>query len=70
MTNDATTRPPRAPLAALERQFLATYVAGAGHDLQQLLARDDEVARQAGRLGEQVHPVTPTVPRVPPRSPE
>ena len=46
MTTDTTTRPLRAPLASLERQFLAAYVAGAGHDLQQLLARDDEVAQR------------------------
>ena len=46
MTDQTATRPVRAPLATLERHFLAAYVAGAGHDLQQLFGRDDEVAQR------------------------
>ena len=34
------------PLAELERQLISAYVAGAGQDLETLLARDDEDARK------------------------
>jgi len=34
------------PLAELERQLIRAFVAGAGHDLHALLARDDEEARR------------------------
>lgn len=34
------------PLAVLERQLMSAYVAGAGEDLEALLARDDEAARK------------------------
>ena len=41
------TPPMKEPLAELERELIAAYVAGAGHDLQALLHRTDE---QAGRV--------------------
>jgi hypothetical protein len=34
------------PLAQLERQLISAYVAGAGQDLETLLARHDEDARK------------------------
>jgi hypothetical protein len=34
------------PLADLERHLISAYVAGAGHDLQALLARTDDDARR------------------------
>lgn len=34
------------PLAELERQLISAYVAGAGQNLETLLARDDEDARK------------------------
>jgi hypothetical protein len=34
------------PLAELERNLISAYVAGAGHDLHELLARTDEDARR------------------------
>ena len=34
------------PLARLERELMAAYVAGAGQDLHALLLRTDEAARQ------------------------
>ena len=34
------------PLAALERELISAYIAGAGHDLHALQARDDEEARR------------------------
>jgi hypothetical protein len=34
------------PLADLERHLIGAYVAGAGHDLQELLSRTDEDARR------------------------
>lgn len=40
-------RPPiEDPLAELERQLLKAYVAGAGHDLKDLLKRSDDEARK------------------------
>lgn len=33
------------PLAALERDLITAYVAGAGQDLQHLLTQDDDQAR-------------------------
>ena len=43
--NDTTKTPVEEPLAELERQLIAAYVAGAGEDLDTLRARDDEAAR-------------------------
>ena len=40
------TMPLEEPLAQLERQLISAYVAGAGQDLQTLLARDDEDSRR------------------------
>lgn len=40
------TMPLEEPLAELERQLISAYVAGAGQDLETLLARDDEDARK------------------------
>jgi hypothetical protein len=34
------------PLAELERHLISAYVAGAGHDLDELRARTDEDARR------------------------
>jgi hypothetical protein len=46
MTKSNPDRPPlEEPLAALERDLITAYVAGAGHDLQSLLAQDDERSR-------------------------
>lgn len=44
-TTDRDRSPIEEPLAELERQLIRTYVAGAGHDLQTLLARTDDEAR-------------------------
>jgi hypothetical protein len=44
--NDTTTTHLEEPLAELERQLISAYVAGAGEDLETLLARDDEAARK------------------------
>jgi hypothetical protein len=44
--NDVTNTPLEEPLAELERQLIAAYVAGAGEDLDTLRARDDEAARK------------------------
>jgi hypothetical protein len=46
MTNTQDTAPLHEPLAELERQLISAYVAGAGHDLQDLLARTDDDARR------------------------
>jgi hypothetical protein len=40
------TRPLLPPLADLERHLISAYIAGAGHDLDQLLARGDDDARR------------------------
>jgi hypothetical protein len=46
MTTNQTDRPPlEEPLAALERELIGAYLAGAGQDLHTLLMRDDEDAR-------------------------
>ena len=46
MTTSNLDRPPlEEPLAALERDLITAYVAGAGQDLQSLLAQDDEPSR-------------------------
>ena len=46
MTGHDIDRPPQEePLAGLERELITAYVAGAGEDLQALLARDDDKAR-------------------------
>lgn len=34
------------PLAEIERQLISAYVAGAGHELSKLLARNDDDARR------------------------
>jgi hypothetical protein len=46
MTNREDTQPLHEPLAELERHLISAYVAGAGHDLDELLARTDDDARQ------------------------
>jgi hypothetical protein len=47
MTRDAIDREPlEEPLAEFERQIISAYLAGAGHDLQALLARDDDEAHK------------------------
>ena len=46
-TFDPDERPPlEEPLAELERQLFQAYLAGAGQDMQALLARDDEASRK------------------------
>ena len=46
MTTSNTDRPPlEEPLAALERELITAYLAGAGHDLQRLQTQDDLEAR-------------------------
>lgn len=34
------------PLAEIERQLIGAYLAGAGHDLHELMHRDDDEARR------------------------
>ena len=47
MTKDSEDRPPLHDLLAdLERHLMSAYVAGAGHDLEELLARTDDDARR------------------------
>ena len=47
MKTNSTDRPPlEEPLAELERQLISAYVAGAGQDLEALLVRNDDAARQ------------------------
>ena len=43
--NETGRAPIVAPLSEVERQLLTAYVAGAGHDLHDLLQRDDEEAK-------------------------
>lgn len=43
--NETGRSPIVAPLSEVERQLLTAYVAGAGHDLHDLLQRDDEEAK-------------------------
>ena len=44
-TNETRAVPLEEPLAEIERHLIAAYVAGAGHDLQDLLKRRDADAR-------------------------
>jgi hypothetical protein len=44
-TNNDDRPPMEEPLAELERELISAYVAGAGQDLQALLARNDKEAR-------------------------
>ena len=47
MTKDQEDRPPLHDLLAdLERHLISAYVTGAGHDLEELLARTDDEARR------------------------
>ncbi len=45
-TSESLSQPIEDPLAHLERELMTAYVAGAGQDLEALLARSDEQARQ------------------------
>jgi hypothetical protein len=45
MNVDLPPEPLHEPLAELERELVAAYVAGRGHDVQQLRGRDDREAR-------------------------
>lgn len=45
-TSEPINRPMEEPLAELERELINAYLAGAGQDLQTLLTRNDEQARQ------------------------
>jgi hypothetical protein len=45
-TDQTDTHPMHDPLAELERHLISAYVAGAGHDLDELRARTDEDARR------------------------
>ena len=45
-TNETGRAPLEEPLAELERHLISAYVAGAGHDLQELLQRNDDAARK------------------------
>ena len=44
--NEADVPPMEEPLAELERELIAAYIAGAGQDPRALAARDDDEARQ------------------------
>jgi hypothetical protein len=44
--NDTDIEPMHEPLAALERELVAAYVAGTGNDLDVLRARDDVAAHK------------------------
>ena len=44
--SDMPTAPLREPLAELERELISAYVSGAGQDVQTLLTRSDDKARQ------------------------
>ena len=46
MTRYEDTAPLHEPLAELEHQLISAYVAGAGHDLQELRARSDDEAKR------------------------
>jgi hypothetical protein len=46
MTRYEDTAPLHEPLAELEHQLISAYVAGAGHDLQELRARSDDDAKR------------------------
>lgn len=45
-TNDKDKQPLHDPLAELERHLISAYVAGAGHDLDELFRRADEDAKR------------------------
>jgi hypothetical protein len=45
-TNDPDRPPLEEPLAGLERQFIAEYIANAGFDYHVLITRHDEAARK------------------------
>jgi hypothetical protein len=45
-TNDPDIEPMHEPLAALERELVAAYVAGTGNDLDTLRTRDDAAAHK------------------------
>ena len=44
--HEETPTPMREPLAELERELITAYLAGAGHDLEAVLQRHDDEARQ------------------------
>lgn len=46
MTDQEAKQPLQDPLAELERHLISAYIAGAGHDLDDLRARTDEDARR------------------------
>ena len=46
MPKDSEMRPIEEPLAELERQLIAAYLAGMGEDYRGLMARDDDAARK------------------------
>jgi hypothetical protein len=45
-TNEIGREPLEEPLAELERHLISAFLAGAGHDLHELLKRDDDAARK------------------------
>jgi len=45
-TSEPINRPMEEPLAELERELISAYLAGAGQDLQTVLTRNDDQARQ------------------------
>jgi hypothetical protein len=45
-TNQEDKQPLHDPLAELERHLISAYVAGAGHHLEEVLARTDDDARR------------------------
>ena len=45
-SNDSNVTPMEEPLAQLERELMAAYLAAAGHDLYALLSRTDAEARR------------------------
>jgi hypothetical protein len=47
--NDSDTRPMEEPLAELERQIIAAFLAGTGEDFHSLMTRDDDAARKTLR---------------------
>jgi len=46
MTKQPDHPPLEDPLAALERELIAAFLAGAGHDYKTLIGREDEQARK------------------------
>jgi hypothetical protein len=45
-TNVGDTQPLHDPLAEIERELITAYVAGAGHELHNLLTRTDDAAKR------------------------